>query len=191
MDTSLVQAVVDCIPNPLVSQSGTRAVGPPFCLRIIVIGAEFALYSVGQEVCSQSRGISGQGSVHCRPVCLHTIFHSTIRSGLNFAKSRQYGRHWLIEKKTLALWNADTQVRHCHETKRKSHDQLGQLDLQVCRDSQLVYRLFHGKRTRGGKIVGLIVTTTYSAVGFIFCIYYNIFHQLSLIYIIAHNATPY
>ncbi len=157
------------------SQSGTRAVRPPFCSQIIVIGAEFALYSVGQEVCSQGRGILGQWSVHCRSVCLHTILHSTIRSGLNFAKSRQYRKQWLIKKKTLALWDAGTRVRYCHETKRKSHDQLGQLDLQVCCDSQLVYRVFHGKRTRGGKIVGLIVAMTYSAVGLIFCIYYNIF----------------
>ncbi len=186
-----MQAVVDGIPNHLVSQSGTRAVGPPFCLQIIVIGTEFALYSVGQEVCSQSRGISGQRSIHCRPVCLHTILHSTIRSGLNFAKSRHYRKYWLIKKKTLALWHVGTRVCRHHETKRRSHDQHGQRDLQVRCDSQLVHRVFHGKCTKVGKIVGLIVAIRYSAVGFIFCIYYNIFHQLSLIYIIAHNAILY
>ncbi len=173
------------------SQSGTRAIGPPFCLRIIVIDAEFALYSVGQEVYSQGKRISGQGSVHCKPRCLHTIFHSTIRSGLNFAKSRQYGKYWLIEKKTLVLWDAGTQVRRRHETKRRNHDQLSQLDLQICCNSQLVHQVFHWKHRRDRKIVGLIVVMTYSAVGFIFYIYYNIFHQLYLIYIITYNATPY
>ncbi len=65
MGIFLAQAVIDGILNPLVSQSGTRAVEPPFYLRIIVIGAKFVLYSVGQEVCSQGRGISGQESVYC------------------------------------------------------------------------------------------------------------------------------
>ncbi len=59
MNTSLAQAVIDGIPNPLMSQSGTRAVESPFYPRIIVIGAKFILYSVGQEVISQGRVISG------------------------------------------------------------------------------------------------------------------------------------
>lgn len=78
-----------------------------------------------------------------------------------------------------------------YETKYSSFDQFGQLDLQICRDSQLVHWVFHEKCIRGEKFLDLIVMTIYSAVRFIFYIYYNIFNQLQLIYIIAHSVIPY
>ena len=55
-----MQPIVDGIPNPLVSQSETKCVGPLFYPQIIIIGAEFILFSVEQEVCSQGRRILGK-----------------------------------------------------------------------------------------------------------------------------------
>lgn len=135
-----MQTIVNGIPNLLVSQSGKRVIGPLFCLLIIVIGAEFVLFLVGQEVFSQGRGILGQEYVHsCWPVHLHTSRRLTIRSGLNFAKFWQYKKYWLIEKNTLVLWDAGTRVCRPYKTKHKSHNQLGQQDFQICCDSRLIY----------------------------------------------------
>ena len=47
MDISLVQAVADGMADLFVSQNGTRAVGLLFCLRKILIDAEFVLSSIG------------------------------------------------------------------------------------------------------------------------------------------------
>ena len=69
-----MQAVADSILDLFVSQNGTRAVRLLFCLRKILIDAEFALSSVGQGVCIKGRGISEQGSMYFRPVHWHTIF---------------------------------------------------------------------------------------------------------------------
>lgn len=80
--------VVDRISNLLVSQSEIRVIRPSFYTQIIVIDAEFVLYSVSQEVCSQNRGILGQKSVYCQFVHLHTILRSTICSDLNFANNQ-------------------------------------------------------------------------------------------------------
>ncbi len=63
-----MQAVANGILDHLVSGNGTRAPGLLFCLRKILIDAEFALSSVGQGVCIQGRGISEDGFVDCRPV---------------------------------------------------------------------------------------------------------------------------
>ncbi len=64
------------------------------------------------------------------------------------------------------------QVCHPYEMEFRSHNQLGQLDLQICCNSQLIYEVFYGKHTRSGKILGLIVAKIYLGIRFIF------FHQL-------------
>ncbi len=64
-----MQAVANGIPDLLVSENGTRALGLLFYLWKILIDAEFTLSSVGQRVCIQGRGISEKGSVDCQPVC--------------------------------------------------------------------------------------------------------------------------
>ncbi len=156
-----MQAVANGIPDLLVSGNGTRAPGLLFCLRKILIDAEFALSSVGQGVCIQGRGISKQGFVDCRPIHRRTILSWMIRSGLNFEVCQRCGNCWLIQKKTLASWDAGGWGRPYHETKRRRYDQLGQLDPQVRGDSQLVHQECYGKRTRGGKMPSLIVVMTY------------------------------
>lgn len=45
-----MQMVTDGIPNFLMSQNKTRAIGLFFCLQKILIDAEFILFLVGQEV---------------------------------------------------------------------------------------------------------------------------------------------
>ncbi len=50
-----MQTVANGIPDLLVSGNGTRALGLLFCLRKILIDAEFALSSVGQGVCIQGK----------------------------------------------------------------------------------------------------------------------------------------
>ncbi len=97
-----MKAVANSIPDLLVSGNGTRAPGLLFCLRKILIDAEFALSSVGQGVCIQGRRISEQGSVDCRSVRWHIILSWMIRLSLNFKGYQQCGNSWLIQKKTLA-----------------------------------------------------------------------------------------
>ncbi len=91
MEISLEQAVVDGIPDLLVSQNETRVVGLFFCLRKILIDAEFALFSASQGVCIKGRGILEQGSVYCQPIHRRTILCWMIYSGLNFEEFQQYG----------------------------------------------------------------------------------------------------
>ncbi len=102
----------------------------------------------------------------------HSPFDNPFRSEL--CKVPAIWKALVDRKKNSGIMRRSHACR-CYEIKCRSHDQLGQLDLQVHCNSQLVHQVFYGKCTRGGKIVGLIVATIYSAVAFIFCIYYNIF----------------
>ncbi len=49
--------VANGISDLLMSQNGTKAIRLLFCLWKILIDAEFFLFSIGQEVCIQDKGI--------------------------------------------------------------------------------------------------------------------------------------
>ena len=65
MDIFLIQAVANGIPDLLMSQNETKAIGLFFYLWKILIDAEFSLFLIGQRVCIKGRRISEQRSVHC------------------------------------------------------------------------------------------------------------------------------
>ncbi len=73
MDIFVVQAIANSIPDLFVSQNETRAVGLLFCLRKILINAEFALFSIGQGVCIEGRGILEQRPMYCQSIRRHII----------------------------------------------------------------------------------------------------------------------
>ena len=94
-----MQAIVDSIPDLLVSQNKTKTVELFFCLRKISIDTEFALFLVGQGVYIKGRRISEQGSMHCRLIYQCSILYWTICSSPNFEGFQQCGNSWLIQKK--------------------------------------------------------------------------------------------